>query len=287
MRTLALTFAISLILGCAAAEEADPAGGGDGAAQGGSLSVSGSGGASAGVTSGSGASTGGTSGAATNGSPMTAAGSSNAGTNSGTAGSSGAAPGGACGKFAAATGTPVLIDDLEDGNADVGAVDGRAGGWYVSTDGTGTATPKSGSPIPEAGGMPGKAVHVSGTGLTGWGASLAASIADPTMGCYDASKFTGISVSLKGTGAVWVSVLTAGVRGAAADMRNHYKKQVTLTGEWQTVTIAFSELTQPGGWGIMVPFDASKLYGIDFGPVTATAPATTSYDFWVDNLSFK
>jgi hypothetical protein len=36
-----------------------------------------------------------------------------------------------------------------------------------------------------------------------------------------------------------------------------------------------------------VPFDATKVYGFDIGPVQATAPATTDYDFWLDNLSFQ
>jgi hypothetical protein len=53
------------------------------------------------------------------------------------------------------------------------------------------------------------------------------------------------------------------------------------------VTINFSEMAQSPGWGVVVPFDAAKIYAIDFGPVAATAPAMTSYDFWVDNLSFK
>jgi hypothetical protein len=178
-----------------------------------------------------------------------------------------------------------LIDDFEDGNGDVTAIDGRVGGWYLSTDTTGTTTPKAGAPVPETGGMPGKAVHVSGSGLTGWGASLSASVTVP-MGCYDASKYTGITVMLKGTGSVQVSVLTAGVRSAPEGMRNHFKKPITLTSEWTAVTINFSELTQPGGWGVMVPFDATKIYGIDFGPVAAP-PAPTAFDFWVDNLSFK
>jgi hypothetical protein len=106
-------------------------------------------------------------------------------------------------------------------------------------------------------------------------------------GCYDASSFTGITVSLKGTGAVYVSVLTAAVRDAPEGMRNHYKKPVTLTADWTTVTVSFSELTQPNGWGLMVPFDATKIYGIDIAPVQAVAPATTDYDYWIDNLSFK
>jgi hypothetical protein len=133
--------------------------------------------------------------------------------------------------------------------------------------------------------MPGKAVHVTGTGLTGWGASLSASIT-PKDACYNGSKFTGLTLMMKGTGSVWVSVLTAAVRSAPVGMQNHYKKLVTLTADWQPVTITFTELMQPGGWGTIVPFDATKIYGIDFGPSTTMGMAT-SFDFWVDNLAFK
>jgi hypothetical protein len=295
MRRFALPIAICLLAsyGCAASEESEPAGGGASTSQGGSLpstggslGVSGTTVTAAGTSPGTGggvSSTGGT----TSGAAGTATGTAGTTTAAaGTTGAGGTGPlGGTCMMSAAATGTPPLIDDFEDGNADVGAVDGRVGGWYLSTDKTGTTTPKDGAPVPEAGGMPGKAVHVSGTGLTSWGASLSASIT-PAMGCYDASKFTGITVMLKGTGTVWVSVLTAAVRSAAEGMRNHYKKQVTLSAEWTAVTINFSELTQPGGWGAIVPFDATKVYGVDFGPATAP-PTPTAFDFWVDTLSFK
>ncbi len=284
MRRIALPIAIYLLAsyGCAASEESEPAAGGSNTSRGGSPSgLGGSLGVSGTTVTTAGASTAGSG----TGSSTAGTGNGTAGTTTGTAGADGAGPGGTCTASAASTGTAPLIDDFEDGNADVSAIDGRIGGWYLSTDMTGSTTPKAGAPVPETGGMPGKAVHVTGSGLTSWGASLSASIT-PAMGCYDASKFTGLTVMLKGTGTVWVSVLTAAVRGAPEGMRNHFKKQVTLTAEWTPVTITFSELTQPGGWGVIVPFDAAKVYGIDFGPLTAP-PAPTTYDFWVDNLSFK
>jgi hypothetical protein len=296
MRQITLPIAICLFAsyGCAASEESEPAGGGSSTALGGALGTSGalgvSGGAalphagtstaSGGASSATGGTGTGTAGNATSGSAGTSTGAA------GTASAGGAAPGGGtCVMSTSALGSAPLIDDFEDGNADVMANDGRVGGWYLSTDTTGTTTPKAGAAMPEAGGMPGKALHVSGSGLTGWGASLAASITAP-MGCYDASKFTGVTVLLKGSGTVWVSVLTAAVRSAPEGMRNHFKKQVTLTAEWAPVTINFSELTQPGGWGMIVPFDVTKIYGVDFGPATAP-PTPTAFDFWIDNLSFK
>jgi hypothetical protein len=296
MRQFALPIAICLVsYGCAASEESVPAGSTGGTtAHGGSLGVipvtGGSGGSAPVTTGGTGVTTGGMPTGGTG--PVGTAGTAPVGTAGtapvGTAGTSagGAAPGGGtCMTTAVAMGTMPMIDDFEDGNGDINLADGRMGGWYFSVDGTGSTTPKAGVPVPEAGGMPGKAVHVTGTGLTGWGASLSAAVV-PVNGCYDASKFTGITVMMKGTGTVWVSVLTAAVRAAPEGMRNHFKKQVTLTADWQAVPINFSELTQPGGWGVIVPFDVTKIYGIDFGPATAP-PVATAFDFWVDNLSFK
>lgn len=290
MRKIAPFIAICLAsYGCAASAESEPPGGSGGsggiiAPVGGSPTSGGQSPSGAGTTS---VGQGGSGGTGTV-SPSGGSGLSTAGTTSTTAGTTGvggAAPGGACTATAMATGTPPLIDDFEDGDANVMIADGRVGGWFLSTDTTGTTTPAAGAPMPVAGGMPGKAIHVSGSGLTMWGASLSASLT-PLNGCYNGAAFTGVTVMLKGTGSVWVSVLTAAVRAAPEGMRNHYKKQVTLGAEWTTVTINFSELMQPGGWGTIVPFDATKIYGIDFGPAT-TQGMPTSFDFWVDNLSFK
>ncbi len=295
MRRFALPIAICLFTayGCAASEEPEPTAAGSASSagsfgNGGALSGAGSGALSSAGSASTAQGGTGTAGTGTG----TGIGSGGAGTTTtGTAGTmstGGATSGsGSCTMRAASVGMPLLIDDLEDGNADIMAVDGRMGGWYLSTDGTGTVTPSAGAPVPEAGGMPGKALHVKGMGLTKWGASLSAALANNTMGCYDASKFTGLSMSLKGTGAVFVSVYTAAVRDAPEGMRNHYKKLVTLTPDWSTVTVSFAELTQPGGWGLMVPFDVTKIYGVDVSPVQATPPATTDYDYWIDNLSFR
>ncbi|MDF3069860.1 MAG: hypothetical protein K0R38_5461 [Polyangiaceae bacterium] len=291
MRRFALPIAISLLAsyGCAASEESDPAGGGNTTPAGGAASGTGTGGTGTLPVGGSGGMiTSGGTGTATAGTGTATAGTAGATGTVGTAGTGGGASvGGKCTTSAASTGTPPLIDDFDDGNADIMAVDGRMGGWYLSTDGTGTGMPAAGAILPIEGGKTGKGLHLTGAGFKTWGVSLGAAVANNLTGCYDASKFTGVTVDLKGTGSVFVTVLTAAVRDAPEGQRNHYKKQVTLTAEWTTTTVAFGEMTQPGGWGLIVPFDAKKIYGIDISPVQATAPATTDYDYWVDNLSFK
>lgn len=301
MRRFALPIAIALFAsyGCASDDDTTPAGSAGTTSAGGTTGTAGTGtlpiaGTTTNPTGGTGTGTAGT-GTTTGGTGTGTAGTSTgtAGTTTGTAGAgtggTGTTGAGKCAMTAVGTGTPLLIDDFEDGNADIMAVDGRSGGWFLSTDGTATATstPAKGAVTPVDGGKTGKGLHLTGMGFSSWGVSLGAAIANNTTGCYDASKMTGLTVDLKGTGKVYVSVLTAAVRDAAEGMRNHYKKEVTLTADWTSVTIAFSELAQLGGWGTMVPFEAGKIYGIDISPVQATAPATTDYDYWIDNLSFK
>jgi hypothetical protein len=298
MRIFAVSVAACLLAtyGCAASEDSEPPSGGNNNT-GGSLAIAGTTSSAGGSTSTAGGSTptgtagttvvpqGGSTSTAGTG-PTGTAGTTPVGTAGTTSTGGTGSAAGTCMTTAVSAGMPLLIDNMDDNNGNIDAVDGRMGGWFLATDKTGTIKPTDGVPVPEAGGMTGSGIHITGTGLTGWGASLSAALV-PAMGCYNASKFKGISVALKGTGNVLVSVLTAAVRDAPEGMRNHYKKQVALTADWTTVPIAWTDLMQLGGWGVMVPFDATKIYGIDIGPLPATAPAKTDYDIWVDNLSFQ
>ncbi len=290
MRFMLAVASVLVFSGCSAAEEdSSPQGRSPstptaGSGGGGAAAVGGTSSGSAGTAFGGATAAGGTGTAGTSTGFAGTTGSAGTLGSAGTVGSAGTTSTAVtCMTTVTATGTPALIDDLEDNNGAVIAADGRAGDWFFATDGTGTTTPVQGVPVPVDGGNPNKALHVSGSNLTVWGVSLAAAVVAPN-GCYDATKYTGITLSLKGTGTVWVSVLTAAVRAAPVGQRNHFKKQVTLSGTWTDVPIKWSELTQPGGWGVIVPFDVTKIYGIDVGPDSATMPI--AFDFWVDNLSF-
>lgn len=188
---------------------------------------------------------------------------------------------GACANTLHATGSPGLVDDFEGAVLSViPASDSRAGGWWLSA-GTGSSTTPTANAVPtaESGGNPGKDVHVSGT-AAGWGLGLSVALV-PNGDCYDASAYAnGVKADMKGTGTVWITVLTEPVAAAPDGQRNHYKKQITLSPSWTSVTANFSELTQPGGWGVQVPFDKTKLIGIEFDVL-----APGSVDFSVDNLT--
>jgi hypothetical protein len=195
----------------------------------------------------------------------------------------------------AGTGDPGLIDDFEDGNSVVLPNDGRAGpGWWFSKSMTSTTTQPaaSGAGVPVDGGMPGKALHVAGTeggmGNNAWGADITATIvADGMTGCYDASAYTGLKVSLKGKAGskVFVLVGTAPIR-AISSMAGHYRKEVTLTADWQDVTIPWAMFGP--GWGTppspMV--NPKEVYTVGVATAPGAGGMVGEFDFWIDNLAF-
>jgi hypothetical protein len=196
-------------------------------------------------------------------------------------GTGGTTTSGTCASTAHATGTPGLIDDFEGAVLSaIPANDGRVGGWWLSAGPGSTTTPAANAlPTSATGGNPGKAVHVSGT-AAGWGLGLSVALA-PTGSCYDASAYAnGVKADMKGTGSVWITVLTEPVAALPEGQRNHYKKQIALSASWTSVTAGFSELTQPGGWGGVVPFDATEIIGVEFDVLEPG-----NVDFWVDNLT--
>jgi hypothetical protein len=222
-----------------------------------------------------------------------------------------------------------LIDDFEDGDTSVSMLDGRMGGWWLSGAAMAQTVPMKGSaPAPVEGGMMGKALHISGTDVLGsWGADVSATlVASPGTtpgGCYDASAYTGIKLSLKGKvgSRVFVAVMTGPVR-ATMFATGHFRKAITLTANWTTVMIPFAEL-EPG-YGDPVPggFNVKMVYGVDIAAIEPTPPPMPDggtsdggggtdardaardtvardtggaegpgagrwdFDFWVDNIAF-
>ena len=218
----------------------------------------------------------------------------NAGANAGGGGGSGSGGSGGAGAAGAGTwctstsvgsGTLGLIDDLDDGNAFIAAVDGRAGTWTFATDGTGSTVPSPGNTTPSAPGKSGLAQRVQGTALTGAGATLAANLV-ANGACYDASAYRGVNIALKGSGQVEVSLLTAAVNAQPPAKQDQFKVQVTLTNAWQDQSFAWSEFHQSGYPGAtVVAFDAAKVTGISITPRSASKPL--SFDVYVDDLSFR
>jgi hypothetical protein len=188
-----------------------------------------------------------------------------------------------------------MIDDLEDGDNAVLAVEGRDGFWYSYNDGTAGAT-QSPSPsvdlapeaIPGGRGTSTKAVHTTGSGFTDWGAGVGVGLnEDSSKPCvYDASVHTGIELWAKGDATVRMNVATIATAdkteggSCSTSCDDHFGASLDLTSTWTKYTIAFTDLQQ-AGWGTVASFDAAKLLGLSW-----QVPGGVDFDFWIDDVTF-
>ncbi len=220
-----------------------------------------------------------------------------AGSTAGKGGSSGGSGGSAgpsiCdGMTGLATGDCRVIDDLEDGDGKVLALEDRGGVWYATNDETATGViPEAGNlEGGEAGGHEGLGVHTAGTGLTSWGGGVGFGLGGK---CYDASIYDGITFWAKGPGTIRVTVSTADTQktmyggdcGDGPNCGDGFGKQLETTDAWAQYTVKWADLAQVG-WGKPVTFDANRILGIDFfaGPDDG---GTYTWDFWIDDIAFS
>jgi hypothetical protein len=168
-----------------------------------------------------------------------------------------------------ATGTPTLIDDLNDGNGLILRNDGRQGAWSTYNDGTGTQSPTASSATtcdPAYTFTPTeKRACTSGSGFTGWGAAIGLSLLMGTscVSCnynalairqlYLGIRFT-VSVTSV-TGKLRFDLSTANTQGqawggtcAVDSCLDAFGKEITATSQPQPVEVAWAELTH-AGWG--------------------------------------
>jgi chitinase len=263
-------------------------------------------------------------GASTTGGAVNPAGGSNPSGGASTGGGAGAGPTG-CGKGAPAgnrcaagavkaTGNDNLIDDFEA--QENGAMchlihdgDGRDGNWSWGKD---TASPSGAVNVafeaPGNGSKAGsnKSLHVTGTGLNGYGGYVAV----PLAACYDASAYKGISFWLKGNvgAAPYVKVSLATPKtvpmaeggddscNTGLQCYNHFTTQYFRVSEvWTRYAFTWAQLAQ--GWdntGGAIPRDyqpQKEITGLSFAPVwpdeDPKAPIQgKSFDFSIDDVSF-
>jgi hypothetical protein len=197
-----------------------------------------------------------------------------------------------------------LIDDFEDGNARLPAINGRQSDWWISTDETpnGTVTPPPGAAPPERiiGGRCESlyAQRYSGQGFDTWGTVMSVSLRyEEGTGdaAQDLSAFRGLRF--------WARVgelNTAKMRVGIHDVSTHpnggicdpdsldvgtqcydsFGSDISPLGKgWQEYAIHFDRLEQRDFGVPGYEIDTSKVYQIDF-----TAPQGTIFDFWVDDI---
>ncbi|HET9958139.1 MAG TPA: hypothetical protein VFQ61_26770 [Polyangiaceae bacterium] len=195
-------------------------------------------------------------------------------------------PSAPCSERRVAQGERGLIDDFEDGNADVLPYEGRRGFWSWVQDSDFPRRSPELVPVLRPDPSQGNrfALHVQGKRLLDWGASIEFTF---TPSCYDARVYRGLSFQARGPGRIYVALREVSVIPPSGggtckdDCHNPHVHKVDLDGTWKRYTVSFSELTQRG-YGHR-GLDPSQLNSVAFFVRSEDTP----YDVWIDDVTFE
>jgi hypothetical protein len=247
------------------------------------------------------------------GQPPTGTAGSDSSAGSSPVGSAGSSPGGAGAPETGACATVVpadVVSDFESGKADVLAVGGRGGSWFLFDDGTGMQTPVKTlnvTLVAESGGACNSlfAFHSTGSGFTVFGAGFGADFAPKPAGAmvstvYDASAYSGVAMFAKAATpiALRVSVSDHGTAPEGmvcvdtTDKTNkmrcgdYFGSDIMIGTDWQDFSMPFAKMTQRGfGLPVATGIDKSKVYTIR-AQIKGSAAAPGAYDIWIDDVRF-
>ncbi|HEY4103021.1 MAG TPA: hypothetical protein VGM44_03985 [Polyangiaceae bacterium] len=206
----------------------------------------------------------------------------------GTAGSSAGGAGGVD------TASIDLIDDFEDGDAQLSLVGGRDGSWFITNDGHGQQTPLPNGPtlpslLMPPRGMSTRAMHTTGSGFSVWGAALGVNflsgMAPPP---YDVSMYQGLTFALKlgkptAVKPMRVAVSDYDTTYGCRTCGDHFGSSVNAGDEFTIIQLPFSSFKQLG-FGTAPPshaFDPKRTYTVYF-----SWTQNQTFDVWIDDLSF-
>lgn len=189
-----------------------------------------------------------------------------------------------CTKQRRAAGRWPVIDDFEDDDDFVLPLEGRRGHWrwVRDTDAEDTAQVLFSTTRPQASAENRRSLHVKGGTHDGWGASVELRL-DP--GCYDASVYGGIGLSIAGPAEIELNVRSTDdvlpQWGGTCEANCYRSKHVELQvgASFQRVEVHWGELADDDGER---GFDPSRLYGISLRVYAEDTP----YEFWVDDVEF-
>jgi hypothetical protein len=122
------------------------------------------------------------------------------------------------------------------------------------------------------------ALHVKGEAKTGWGANVGFRFAS----CYDASAYGGLEFRARGPGSVFVAFQT--VSSVPVEFGGECRDKcwfnggrfIVLSKNFETYRIRWSEMNTPDGHAVEESL-LQVMFSIQSG---------TSYDFWLDDVSF-
>ncbi len=191
-----------------------------------------------------------------------------------------------------------LIDDMNDGDRFIPQVNGRAGAWADSDDGTPGATmfPDPAGPftMTDTGDACRKyAAYVHGGPFVDQGAYFRFGLGSP----YNASAYTGISFWAKidsGTSSGLRiafpdkdtqpdgGLCQANVTSGPTQCYDHYGKRITnIATGWAKYFVDFSSLSQDGWGRLGAGFDPATLYEVQF-----QIPVDAKFGIWIDDVAF-
>jgi hypothetical protein len=164
---------------------------------------------------------------------------------------------------------------------------------------------EAGAPAEDAGAVdsgivPGPHVmHIKGSDVAGGNGVALDATTVPVGLCYDATKYTGVSVWVKGkvdpNVTVWVTVRTALVANSGGNSGPN-RLPMTIPADWKQIKIPFTDLAP--GWGAPVTFDPAQVIGLGIAIGAAPAPAPdggadpdagismANFDLYFDNFAF-
>ncbi len=192
---------------------------------------------------------------------------------------------------------PQVIDDFEDGDAELPTGDGRSGRWYVGNDGSAMQTPPANATLMPTRLMPPREMSERGVRTFGgpfqtWGALVgtALSTSQGLRVPYDVSAFGGIRLWVR-SGAAPSPVAATSVRvnfptlattpgGGCSACNDHFGIVIQLTPKWERVEIDFGELAQ-AGFGLpreSAP-DLRTVLGLEL-----LFPRGVVFDLWLDDI---
>jgi hypothetical protein len=182
----------------------------------------------------------------------------------------------------------------------------RDGQWFSANDGSGTERAFGPAASGELGGASDCAMHAAGAGFTGWGGDVGVVLANgqQTACPYDAGAYRGLRVSLKGTAygtqgtgykpadnviMLWFATVQTAPpeKGGTCQAKcgDSHGVFCSLTGMWAVCDAPFASVKQQG-WGTPVAFDPTQIIMIGLSAGRYTPGPDTSWDFWVDNVTF-
>ncbi|HEY8924039.1 MAG TPA: carbohydrate binding domain-containing protein [Polyangia bacterium] len=223
-------------------------------------------------------------------------------------GKGGASGAGAVGCTDPEPGVLDLVDDMEDGDALLLYRGGRSSVWYTYHDKTtGSLTPDEGTtvtmePIPGGRcGISNKAIRVTGSGWTDWGAGFGFDfhydLGVSKEVAYDVSAYKGMTFWAR-IGEMSVNTVRFGIGdqwsrpdGGHCDLTltsgatacyDTFGSSVTLTTSWQRFVLPFDHLQQRGfGWPEPNGLETTTAMNVEF----AIPPSSPVFDIWIDDIA--